>query len=101
MTPDDRVDHLDRLESTLGTLLNAGVLSAAACLAVGLGIWMAMGATPAANGALTTGLIILMVTPILRVAVSFVAYARMGDWFFVATTISVFVTLILAWMLKS
>jgi uncharacterized membrane protein len=42
-----------------------------------------------------------MATPILRVVVSLVAYARMRDWFFVATTVSVFVllavTVLLAW----
>jgi uncharacterized membrane protein len=43
---------------------------------------------------------ILMATPILRVVVSLVEYARMRDWFFVSTTLFVFgvllVTLTLA-----
>jgi len=59
------------------------------------------GAYPAAaNGILTTGLVILMITPIGRVAASLVVYARLRDWFFVATTILVFVVLLLAWFLK-
>ena len=42
-----------------------------------------------------------MITPIGRVVASLVVYARMRDWFFVATTIMVFVVLLLAWLLKT
>ena len=63
---------------------------------------MAAGPSPGATIALTIGLVILMATPILRVVVSLVAYVRMRDWFFVITTITVFVllavTVTLAWM---
>jgi len=38
--------------------------------------------------------VMLMATPILRVVVSLVEYARMRDWFFVATTLIVFGVLI-------
>jgi uncharacterized membrane protein len=93
---------LDRLEHTLGRLLQAGVLSSAASLAVGLIGWMIAGPTTFASGALTFGLLILMATPIMRVVVSLVAYVRMRDWFFVMTTITVFVllavTVVMAWM---
>ena len=41
---DDRTTSLDRLETQLGRLLQAGVLSSAACLAVGPGVWMTAGA---------------------------------------------------------
>ena len=92
---------LDQLEQTLGRLLRAGVFSAAACLGVGLVIWMAAGPTPLSSALLTAGLFILMMTPLLRVVVSLVVYARMRDWFFVATTLSVFVVLLIAWLLKS
>ena len=95
-------DSLDRLERSLGRLLQAGVFSSAACLAVGLVAWMTAGPSSAATLALTIGLVILMATPILRVVVSLVAYVRMRDWFFVTTTITVFVllavTVTLAWM---
>jgi uncharacterized membrane protein len=51
---------------------------------------------------LTAGLVILMATPVMRVLVSLVAYIRMRDWFFVATTLMVFVllavTVALAWL---
>jgi uncharacterized membrane protein len=39
-------------------------------------------------------------TPLGRVVTSVVVYVRMRDWFFVATTIMVFVVLVLAWLLK-
>jgi hypothetical protein len=81
---------LERLEIHLGRLLLAGVLGSAACLAVGLTIWLIGGHVALANGILATGLVVLMATPILRVVVSLVEYARMRDWFFVATTLIVF-----------
>ena len=86
-------DSLDRLERSLGRLLQAGVFSSAACLAVGLFAWMFAGPSSAATLALTIGLVILMATPILRVVVSLVAYVRMRDWFFVATTMVVLLVL--------
>ena len=94
-------EMFDRLERQLGRLLYAGVMSAAACLAAGLVLWMVAGNTPAANTILTAGLIILMLTPLARVVTSLVVYARMRDWFFVATTVTVFGVLLLAWLLKS
>jgi uncharacterized membrane protein len=85
---------ISRLETYLGRLLRGGVLSSAAFLAAGLTLWLTR-ATPAiANALLTTGLMILMATPILRVVVSMVEYARMRDWFFTATTITVLIVLL-------
>jgi uncharacterized membrane protein len=92
---------LERLELQLGRLLNAGVLLATACLAVGLVAWFALGNGRPASAALSTGLIILMLTPLARVVASFVVYWRLRDWFFVGTTVMVFVVLIAAWLLKS
>ena len=86
-------DALQRLEMTLGRLLQAGVTQAAVFLAGGLIVWMVRGPSGFADAVLALGLIILMATPILRVAVSLVAYIRMRDWFFVATTMMVFVLL--------
>jgi hypothetical protein len=85
---------ISRLEAHLGRLLLAGVLSAAVLLAAGLALWMA-GATPrAADWTLNAGLFVLMATPILRVIVSLAEYARMRDWFFVATTLTVLLVLL-------
>ena len=92
---------LEHLEHSLGRLLQGGVLTAAACLAIGLVGWYASGPGTFSSTALTAGLFVLMATPILRVAVSLVAYVRMRDWFFVMTTVAVFVllaiTVLLAW----
>lgn len=94
-------DTLGRLELQLGRLLFAGVMSSALCLAAGLVLWVAGGHPTAANLVLTAGLVILMMTPIARVVTSLVVYLRMRDWFFVATTIMVFVVLLVAWLLKT
>ena len=92
---------IDRLETNLGRLLNAGVMTAAVCLGIGLLLSMA-GAGAPAHAVLSAGLVILMATPMTRVVVSLVAFIRMRDWFFVATTALVFallaVTVVVAWL---
>jgi uncharacterized membrane protein len=93
-------DVLGPLELRLGRLLFAGVISSALCLAAGLVLWVAGGPSTMANTILTTGLVILMMTPLARVVTSIVVYVRMRDWFFVGTTIAVFVVLLVAWVLK-
>lgn len=92
---------LERLERQLGGLLSAGVLLAAIVLVFGLILWFAGPNGRPANLTLTVGLIILMLTPLARVVASFVVYWRLRDWFFVGTTVMVFVVLVAAWVLKS
>jgi uncharacterized membrane protein len=89
----------DRLERSLGRLLQVGVLVSAGCLAIGLIGWM-LGAAPSlTDAALTAGLLMLMATPIVSVVVSLVVYVRTRDWFFVAATLAVFVLLaITVWL---
>ncbi len=82
-------EAVSRLETHLGRLLLAGVLSASVCLGVGLAMWMIAGPSTLATAIMTAGLMILMATPILRVIVSLVEWIRMRDWFFVVTTIVV------------
>ena len=94
-------DVLGPLERQVGRLLFGGVTSAAICLAAGLVLWMMGDYQAAANRILTAGLVILMITPIARVVISFVVYVRIRDWFFVGTTIMVFVVLLLAWLVKT
>jgi len=84
---------LGRLEALLGRLLLAGVLSSTACLAVGLILSLAGRASFLQHLLLTTGLVLLMATPICRVVVSIVQYAKLRDWFFVATTLLVLAVL--------
>ena len=81
------------LEIHLGRLLNAGVFTSATLLAAGLFLWEATPWHRSGGTLLTTGLVILMATPILRVLVSVVEYWRMRDWFFVATTLVVLAVL--------
>ena len=84
-TPPSSAD--DRgFESALGRLLGIGVLSSSACLALGLALTLLRPAHGAQRTLLTTGLLLLMATPIARVAVSAVTYARRRDWLFAALT---------------
>lgn len=78
----------------LGRLLQAGVLTAAACLAVGLVLWFA-GPAAAATAVLTTGLVLLMATPVTPVLVSLAIYVRSREWVFVWATITVLVLLLI------
>jgi uncharacterized membrane protein len=73
-------------ESSLGRLLGIGVLASTACLAVGLLLTLLRPADGPQRAFLTTGLLLLMATPIARVAVSAVTYARRRDWVFAALT---------------
>lgn len=83
--------QLERLEDLLGRVLIGGVVASATILAIGLIVEL----TPYnAHPVLQLGLILLMATPILRVAVSLVEYIRMRDWFFSATTGAVLVVLL-------
>jgi uncharacterized membrane protein len=91
---------IERLEITLGRLLRAGVTLAGACMTIGLVIWIVRGRGHFASPLLTAGLIILMMTPLARVFASLVVYAKQRDWFFVTTTLLVFVVLIAAWLLR-
>ena len=80
MAEDTQLSHL---EDVLGRVLVTGVAASATILALGLILNLA---GYNAHPVLRVGLILLMATPILRVAVSLVEYVRMRDWFFSATT---------------
>jgi uncharacterized membrane protein len=99
MTSEDAA--IERLERQVGRLLHAGVTLATICLAAGLVLWFVTRGSHAATLTLTAGLVILMLTPLARVLASLVAYVRLRDWFFVATTVLVFVVLIAAWLVKT
>jgi uncharacterized membrane protein len=74
------------LEQRVGLILRAGVYVSAVCLAVGLVLSLAAGEGPAATVLMNAGLIILMATPVARVAVSVIEYGRERDWTFVLLT---------------
>jgi uncharacterized membrane protein len=88
--PDAR--SMARLERNLGRLLNIGVIASAVALALGLALFL-VAPGPLSSGLLTAGLVALMATPMLRVAVSVAEYVRMRDWFFVAITLVVLLEL--------
>ncbi len=85
-------ESIGRLEVQLGRLLFGGVVCAATLLVAGLALWVTT-TTPAAGALLNAGLIVLMATPIMRVAVSLIEYVRMRDWFFALTTLAVLTVL--------
>lgn len=89
-------DALDRLETHLGTLLFVGVATAASLLLIGLVLWALNATATLATWLLNAGLIVLMATPVLRVVVSIVEYARAKDWFFVTTTLAVLTVLLVS-----
>lgn len=84
-------NQLLRLEDLLGRVLITGVAVSGTLLAIGLGGEIA---GYNAHSVLQFGLILLMATPILRVAVSLVEYVRMRDWFFASTTSAVLLVLL-------
>jgi uncharacterized membrane protein len=82
----DAAAHVSFLEGLLGRLMLAGVMLSAASLAIGLALWLAAGE---GTRLLNFGLIVLLATPMLRVAVSFLEAVRLRDWFFVGATLTV------------
>lgn len=81
-----------RFEASAARALRVGVLAAAALLLVGLVLWELDSA--AAPPLLEAGLVVLMGTPVFRVAVSVVAYLHARDWFFVATSLAILAVLL-------
>jgi uncharacterized membrane protein len=81
------VEHLERI---LGRVLGVGVAASTVCLTAGLLMTFAFGNTRAAGALLSGGMVVLLATPVARVAVSSVGYARRRDWLFVALTLVVF-----------
>lgn len=77
---------VQRLERLLARLMLRGVQASAACLLAGLALWVFAARLDDAGRLMTAGLIALMATPMLRVAVSVVEAVRLRDWFFVVTT---------------
>ena len=81
--------NLTNLDRRLARVFKVGSTLSAACLALGLVLYLA---APQARGALwllSLGLMVLMATPLFRVLASLVEYVRLGDWLFVLTTLAV------------
>jgi hypothetical protein len=82
-----------RFESALGRVLGAGILASTVCLAAGLPLALSGTAVAVARLLLGAGLFLLMATPIARVVVSIVTYARRRDWLFAVLTLIVLLEL--------
>ena len=80
---------MNELELTLGRLLRAGVAISSLALGAGLAVAMTLGTGAASTFLLTAGVLLLLATPIARVVVSSVGYARRRDWLFVILTLIV------------
>jgi uncharacterized membrane protein len=84
----------DRLERSLGKILTAGVLASTGLLAAGL-LLQLIGVELGVATALTdAGLIVLMATPVARVAVSVIEYSLERDWLFMMLTTAVLAILL-------
>lgn len=75
-----------RFEKLLEHLMLAGVAASAACMVAGVAMFLGEGDLTTATSIVTFGLIVLMATPGLRVAVAVVEAVRSRDWFFVLIT---------------
>ena len=69
------------IELVLARLLRIGSLIAAALLAVGI-LAMVLGQTEFAPRLITAGLLVLLCTPVMRVAVAGIIFVREKDWHF-------------------
>jgi uncharacterized membrane protein len=87
---------MQRLEQRLGTLLTVGTWSSSVLLAVGLGLWIAGGPEPWTGWMLHAGLIVLIATPVGRVAASTIGFGLHRDWHMVTMTALVLASLLLS-----
>jgi hypothetical protein len=85
----ERREDVGTFEALLSRLMLASVTISALSLAGGLVIWFAQREATIGGWLLRLGLMMLMATPILRVALAVAASIRAKDWSFVATTIGV------------
>lgn len=80
------------LEIIIGRTLGAGVAVATTLLGVGL-ILSIVSPGDQADWLLNAGLLVLMATPMLRVALSCAEYLRERDWFFAISAFGVLIVL--------
>lgn len=75
---DSRTDDDAQLRRGVHLVLTAGVWGSAALLALGLVLHLAR--SPWERRALSAGIVVLMCTPLVRVAALAAGYARKRDW---------------------
>lgn len=76
----------DQLEERLGAVLRLGVRVSSVALGLGLLLSLVLGSTALTTGLMTTGLVMLMATPVARVTMSVFEYGRQRDWTFFTLT---------------
>lgn len=86
-------DNANRLETTIGRVLRAGILLSSMCLAIGLVFSLAGGAATS-RVLLNVGLLVLLATPAARVVISIGVYAFQRDWLFTLLTTIVLLELV-------
>jgi len=84
---------LTRLERSIAVVLRGGVMASTLCLACGVVLTLAAVAPDFAESLMHAGILILLSTPVARVAISIVEYATARDWRFAALTAIVLVEL--------
>ena len=77
---------IEELELTLGRVLRVGVTISTIALGAGLATAFLEGTDLLARVLLNAGVILLIATPVARVAMSIFGYARRRDWLFVVLT---------------
>ena len=87
------LDADQAFESALGRLLGVGILASTVCLAAGLVLALSGRGPGTARQLLMAGLLLLMATPVARVLVSVITYARRHDWLFAVLTLVVLLEL--------
>jgi uncharacterized membrane protein len=89
MTPDE-------IEERLGRLLAVGTTFSTGLLAVSLALWLIVGGPPFVDRILHAGLVVLIATPVARVATSTAIYLVQRDWHMVLMTGLVLLSLALS-----
>jgi uncharacterized membrane protein len=85
---------MNDLELAVGRVLQIGVSVSAAALVAGFVAAGVAGADGVSSRLLTFGVLVLIATPVARVALSVVSYARGRDWTFALLTLIVLAELV-------
>jgi Protein of unknown function (DUF1634) len=83
------VETAGTLERTVGRVLRTGIGATTVCLSGGLALKLMGISHRPAELLLTIGLMLLLATPVARVVVSVVDYARERNWVFFGLTVIV------------
>jgi uncharacterized membrane protein len=88
----------DRLEETVGRVLGRGAVSSTLLLSAGLALTLARVGSRLDEILLAAGVVALILTPLARVVVSMVEFARARDWRFFFLTTTVLLVLLASWL---